>query len=170
MQGPGGPGQGEIDPPTREPAPERVDVNAEELREQREEDARIAELEARVAQLEGLLASAREALRASERRHEIERAAREADAHDTETVALLTEIAVGAMDEPDVRLAVEELRRDKPFLFRPAARRTHAAGSMSASVDRGPTLGAELGTLADEARASGDRGALLTYLRERRGV
>ncbi len=175
MSEPGGPGVGEVDPPAAGGEADRVAVRVDEVRADREEevsssDERIEALEARVEELEGALAAARDALGASERRHEIERAAMEADALDAETVALLTEVAVSAMSEPDVRAAVEELRREKPFLFRGGARRRGpGASAMSAAVERGAGLGAELGELADEARASGDRGALLAYLRQRRG-
>ncbi|MEQ8770233.1 MAG: hypothetical protein RIB60_06960 [Phycisphaerales bacterium] len=173
MKGVGnGPGEGEIEPPVVETMVDELDVRADALREEREEEdfeARIAELEARIVELEGELAAALEALGSSERRHEIERAAHEANALDAATVALLTEIAVSAMEEPDVRAAIEELRRDKPFLFRGGSRQRAAAGAMSVAVERGRGARAELGELADEARSSGDRGALLAYLRERRG-
>jgi hypothetical protein len=67
------------------------------------------------------------------------------------------------MDEPDVKAAVAELRRTKPFLFRS----TTKASAMSGRVQT-KTNTSDIDELAEEARDSGDRGALLRYLRARR--
>ncbi|GJM19274.1 MAG: hypothetical protein DHS20C14_14870 [Phycisphaeraceae bacterium] len=180
MKGPGGPGEGPIDPEVGAGEPGgRPTVRLDAVREERGEDleelvgeleAQNEALEARVAGLEDELIEVREALAGTERRHEIERAAVEAEALDAETVALLTEVAVAAMGEPDVRAAVEELRREKPFLFRGGARRARGRSSAMSAAVESSGFGADLGELAEEARASGDRRALLAYLRQRRGA
>lgn len=142
-------------------------VHEERLWETRAEKAelRVQELEHEVETLRAQLEEARKGADASERRRETERLLREANAVDVETASLLTEMAVSAMESPDVASAVAELRRTKPYLFRASA--PHAS-AMSASV---PDDGVQtLETLADEARTSGDRSALLRYLRGRRGA
>lgn len=146
-------------------------VSEEVVWKARAQDAeeRVTALEARVRELEDELGAAREAIDAGERRREIDRCAGSCGAIDPETVALLTELAVERMDEPDVRAAIEELRRTKPFLFARRGGRREVPGSMSAAVERAPAQEG-LGELADEARSSGDRRVLLQYLRQRRAV
>lgn len=149
-------------------------VSAELLWKARAEEAeaKAESLERRVRELEGELASAREAASTAERRAEIDREAGACGAIDAETVAVLAELALGQMDEPDVRGAIEGLKKAKPFLF---SRRTGGTGAaavrtaMSAAIEP-EGAGAVLGDLAEEARASGDRRALLAYLRGKRGV
>ncbi|MEZ6242774.1 MAG: hypothetical protein R3B57_06995 [Phycisphaerales bacterium] len=146
----------------------------ERAREDEDDKKKVAELEARVAQLESELAAAHEALDASERRREIEQRLGEADAIDVETARLLTEAAVESMDAPDVALAVEDLRRRKPFLFAGGNGSVASARSATALSPAGAFTGETgreaLRELAEDARASGDRRALLQYLRKRRGV
>lgn len=135
-------------------------------------EAKAGALEERVRELERELDAARGALSAAERRNEIDREAGACGAIDAETVAVLAELALGQMDEPDVRGAIEGLKKAKPFLF---SRRTGGTGTaavrtaMSAAIEP-EGAGAVLGDLAEEARASGDRRALLAYLRGKRGV
>lgn len=133
-------------------------------RRAQEAESRLTELGDRVCELERDLASAREALDASERSRRIDAALIEADAVDLETARLLTEMAVSQMDEPDVALAVEDLRRKKGFLFR---RRASAAGGSSPAVFASPGRDRAV-VAAREAAGSGDRAALLAYLRARR--
>lgn len=129
-----------------------------------EEPRRRAEAaEARAAQLERELAATREALDAAERRRTIAEALAQADALDLETAALLTEAAVAQMPEADVGAAIADLKRRKPFLFRQAAR----AGAMSPALRAAGPRDA-LAEAAAAARESGDRRALLEYLRLRR--
>lgn len=126
----------------------------------------VEELQGQVARLEGELAGEREAVDAAEQRRQIEQQLREARAIDLETARLLTESAVQAMDEPDVARAVSELRRSKPFLFAPSV-------SAGTAVMAGHIAGGgknELACAAEDARSSGDRRALLRYLRLKRGV
>ena len=135
---------------------------------------RVGALESRVSELVGTLALTREALDAAERRHQIDLALVEADAVDLETARLLTEVAVSQMDDRDVAQAVRELRQRKPFLFkggtkpdsRPPARITRHIGAMGAHAGAAVS---PLRAFANEAATTGDRGALLRYLRARRG-
>ncbi|MEM9558995.1 MAG: hypothetical protein AAF995_01715 [Planctomycetota bacterium] len=156
-------------------------VSAERLLETRAQEAerRAAELEARVAELEGELASAVASCEAAERRREIDRSLVEAGTIDLEAAALLAEAELSRMAEPDSAVAVDELRRSRPYLFSPGERggarsgvgRLAGATTSAATGEAGDARAsaAALGGLADEARLSGDRRALLRYLRQRRG-
>lgn len=137
-------------------APERTQPTADP-------DVRITELEQQLTGLSAELAQAREALDAAERRHAIERELIRARAIDIETAALLTEAAIQNMDGADVADAVAELRRAKPFLFRSAS----GGGAVSAAMEDG---NGELTRAAEAARQTGDRRALIRYLRLRRGA
>lgn len=129
-----------------------------------EAESRLAVMGERVSELERDLGAAREALDSAERGRQIDAALAEADAVDLETARLLTEMAVAQMDEPDVRLAVEELQRKKGFLFRRQRSGMSAATGSIASSGRHRAVEA-----AQAAAGSGDRAALLAYLRARRG-
>lgn len=130
-----------------------------------EAEAGLASARSRVSELEATLSASREALDASERRAEIERELARSDAIDLEAARLLTEAAVAGMDDPDVASAIAELRTRKPHLFAPRRRRPSAMGAMAEPAPR--ERGAE--AAAAEARATGDRRALLEYLRAKRG-
>jgi hypothetical protein len=104
-----------------------------------------AALQSRIDDLERTLTEARASLDAVERRHAIDLALLEADAADLESARLLTEVAVAAMPARDIKAAVADLRARKPFLFR-----------------------SDADSAADEAARTGDRRALLRYLRARR--
>ena len=155
----------------------RPEVSPETLWKERAEEweKEAGALRARIAELERTLTEARATADAAERRRTMERLLTEADAIDLETALLLTEAAVGGMDEPDVSLAVREVRERKPFLF------GRGAGGIGGGVGRGVGRGAAMAAaddgldaaelleeIAAEARESGDRRALLRYLRERR--
>lgn len=124
-------------------------------------------LEARVAELQTELAQAREALDAAERRHQVDLLLIEAEAIDLESARLLTELAINQSRSTDLRGAVGDLRRRKPFLFR--AR--HAGAASRASATLGPALppADPADEAAQEAASTGDRAALLRYLRAKRG-
>lgn len=125
-------------------------------------EQRARSAEEKLAAIEAELAAAREALDASERRRAIDMALIEADAIDLESTRLLTEMAVSQMSDKDVALAVSDLRRRKPFLFR-----ERSAFTLGAAMG----AGAEPASPADAARheaKTGDRRALLKYLRARR--
>lgn len=130
--------------------------------------ARAAQLEARIASLEADLASARDAIDHAERRHQIDLALIEERAIDLESTRLLTELAVQQMPAKDVRAVVADLRRRKPFLFEPAPRARALPGPMSPAPRTSPELAA-IEHAAEEAATTGDRNALLRYLRARRG-
>ena len=122
----------------------------------------LAELRTQLAEAQANLATAREALDASERRRQVERALIEADTLDLEAASMLTEAAVARMSEPDVAAAVADLQRARPHLFR---RRTSLGGAMSEHVDPPGAI-----ERAARAASTGDRRALLSYLRLRRAA
>ena len=167
MNGPGpGPGEGPIDEGGAIAASRRP-ASPDDLLRRRAEQAeqRAADLEQQLAHLQAQLDDARRDAALADRRCEIERSCAQADAVDTPTVALLTELAVAQMDEPDIAAALADLRRTKPFLFRTAPR-PPASSAMAPALDPSPAQA--LTELADRARATGDRRALLAYLRRRR--
>jgi hypothetical protein len=124
-------------------------------------ERRAEELSARQQQLQSTLDEARQALAATQRHHQIERQLIEQGAIDLEAAILLADAELGAGN--DIPAAIASLKRRKPYLFRvPAARR---ASAMSGEAPPPPALD----HAAQEARHSGDRRALLRYLRLRRG-
>ncbi len=126
-----------------------------------EAESEIADLEARVAELEAALSDARSAAGQAERQRTLEQELARAGAIDAETAALLLGSAMTADPDADIGALVRDLRDRKPFLF--AALRPGPGASMGPSVPVD-----ELGELATDARHSGDRAALLRYLRRRR--
>ncbi|MFT5424118.1 MAG: hypothetical protein ACI89L_001911 [Phycisphaerales bacterium] len=173
----GGPGEGEGGGGEPLVVESKRVVREDELSEQRaqEAEARATGLEARVAELEGKLnaaeqeaAAARERAGTVERRGEMERRLREAGAVDIPTGMLLLDVEAAGEETLDVETAVGSLRESKPFLFRRSGGGRRRASAMSAST--GSRAGVDLGSLAEEARESGDRTALLRYLRGRRAV
>jgi hypothetical protein len=128
-------------------------------------EQRAMTLEQRLASAERDLAQSREELTRVERRRRIERELAQSEAIDLETASILVEGALGQISEGgrdgDVRGAVAELKKRKPFLFRGVNRPTAMSGRGSAVNP--------LESSAAQARASGDRGALMQYLRAKRG-
>lgn len=120
--------------------------------------------EDRLAELEKQLDEAKEAAGRAELRSRLEREAQALDAVDVETVVLLAQAALAGMDAPDVGAVLRDLKRRKPFLFR--------AGVQPAAMapDAGSGEDFALARALEEARASGDRNALLRYLRMRRNA
>jgi len=107
---------------------------------------------------------AEQTINSLERRQRIDELLSQADAIDIEAARLLTEVAVQAMDEPDIAAAVEDLRHHKPFLF-------HKESSGPLGLALAPRIeGADspLAQAAEQAQQSGDRRDLLRYLRLRR--
>lgn len=125
-------------------------------------EERLRALEDKLAGSERTLADARAALDAAERRRALERELAGARPVDLEAAVLLAEAALAAQERPDVPRAVAELRRRKPFLFADAG-----TGAMSALPPEAP---GHADAAAAEARATGDRRALLRYLRLKRGA
>lgn len=124
---------------------------------------RAAELEAKVKDLAAELAQAREALDAAERRRTLERELTVQGAIDVEAASLLTEAAIAAAPQADVRAAIADLRRRKPYLFR-----GRPAPPGSSALDGPAAERVELDRAADRARRAGDRASLMGYLRARR--
>lgn len=142
----------------------REQLKTERIRAQSAEQA-VQALQQRLGEVESALAQAREALDAAERRHQVDLMLIESGTVDLESSRLLTELALQRMSERDVALAVGELRRRKPFLFR--SRAAGARGSAAMSPAAPAPDPAEQS--AQEASRTGDRGALMRYLRARRG-
>jgi hypothetical protein len=145
----------------------RKEVAAVRLRAQKAEESAIAGA-ARAKELEESLALARVTAAAAERGRRIDQELFEGGSIDLETTRLLVEAAVARMEEPDVALAVRELRRRKPFLFRGAGL---GAPTAARFAEEAPSRAHDsIDEVSEKARASGDRMALLRYLRMKRGV
>lgn len=125
-------------------------------------EERLRELEDKLAGAERALGETRTALDAAERRRSIERELAGARAVDLETAVVLAEAALAAQDHPDIPRTVADLRRRKPFLF--------AEGTPGAMGAVPPAAPGGARDAAAEARATGDRRALLRYLRLKRGA
>lgn len=128
----------------------------EELREQ------LEMAQARIEELERLMAT-------ESARYELERLLEDAGAIDLETALVLAErmLAEGGVTPAE---AVARLVKSKAYLFRSAQAQAPAAGRGASSLSGEPTRAADsLEALAAEARESGDRRAVLRYLRRRRG-
>jgi len=149
----------------------RTPVSEELVWKARAEDAEeeVGRLSERLAGVERQLAQTVERLGAAEMRCEIERELFEQDALDLEACSLLTEAAVSGMETPDVGEAVRGLRKRKPYLFGPVGAGAAASGGGRVTLIPAASGGDGLDEMADSARASGDRAALLRYLRQRRG-
>ena len=111
------------------------------------------------------LTQARRTIDGLERRQRIDQMLAESDTVDIEVARLLTEVAVEMMEEPDVRAAIDDLRRQKPYLFR---RRESQTSAMTARPKKGGSHPAD--DAAAHAATTGDRRDLLAYLRLRRRV
>ena len=118
------------------------------------------ELRAMSAKLE----EANQTVAGLERRQKVDALLMESDAIDLEAARLLTEQAVLLMDEPDIEMAVNDLRRHKPYLFR--HRREPEDSAMAPSIHPNGHDPAE--QAAEQAARTGDRRDLLRYLRLRR--
>jgi len=124
-----------------------------------------ADLQKALAEKTSKLDEQAQAIRELEQERAIDEALIEAHAVDLETARLLTGMALGEMDEPDVERAVAELRERKPFLFRRVARGT---GALSPRDVTAAPASERLSRAAEEACASGQRQDVLRYLRLRR--
>lgn len=163
-QGVGGGGDLGGDPVMGESADERADAVIEDASGSCEDElaalaAENASLKARIAEMEASMALA-------EARHALERLLVDAGVIDLETALTLAEPEL-VSGEPAEAVA-SGLVAGKPFLFAGGAAPGRSTGLGSAmgtgrGEDRSP-----LSSLADEARRTGDRGALTRYLRRRR--
>ncbi|MCG8512054.1 MAG: hypothetical protein MI741_22795 [Rhodospirillales bacterium] len=127
-------------------------------------DALQAELDATSAQL----AEAQQTIANLERRNRIDALLREADAVDVDAARLLTEHTIEGMDEPDVQVAVADLRRHKPYLFNPPRQRESRGSAMAPRTAHEAADPKALA--AEQAAETGNRRDLLRYLRLRRGA
>lgn len=123
---------------------------------------------ARAKELEATLAQARAEAEAAQRGRAIDQELIEGGTVDLETTRLLAEAAVARMEQPDIVAAVRELRRRKPFLFRGVGIGAPTAARLS--DEPAPRTNGSIDDASEEARTSGDRMALLRYLRMKRGV
>ncbi len=157
-------GEDLVDPAT---SPDKLVPVSEAIRYRKRAQAAEQQLEALHGELDTArtrLSEADQTIVGLERQQKVDALLTEADVIDLETARLLTEQAVSTMDEADVELAVKDLRRHKPYLFR--RRQSRAASAMAPnidSLDHNPTEQA-----AEKATLSGDRRDLLRYLRLRR--
>lgn len=126
-------------------------------------EQQIESLEGEVNHTQQQLHEAQQCITALERRQRIDELLIEARATDLEAARLLTEVAVQQMEEPDVAMAVDDLRRHKPYLF--CTTNNERRSTMAAHVDE-QHMTAQ--SAAQQAANSGDRRDLLRYLRLRR--
>lgn len=130
----------------------------------------VDSLEKTLASMRSRLDETMSELSRSERRQAIDRALVESRTIDLDTSRVLIEQTMtdpGTERRPrDVESAVRDLRRRKPHLFEVSRAKVHASGIME---DQEEVSEAALHRAADDAR-TGDRGALLRYLRLRRGT
>ena len=126
-------------------------------------ETRVSELASRLAEVEDVLDHTRDALESAERVRRIDAALISSGAVDLDAARLVTEATLSGDESVDIEAAVAELRRTKPFLFRTRRPRTSTAMG-----GRPLQAGSGLEDAAREAARSGERGALLRYLRARR--
>ena len=144
--------------------PEDADLR-EALAERTQVASELADqLRAREAQLEDM----RERTTRLERRSGIERGLAQAGALDTEALALLVENRLDADEDATPQRIIAQLQRERPALFRVTGVR---ASAMSPShPSQGASGRAVVDRARDDARATGDRRALMKYLRLRRNA
>jgi len=109
------------------------------------------------------LEQARQSIIQLERRQKIDELLIDSEVVDLEVARLLTEVAVEMMDEPDVKMTIDDLKRHKPYLFKTRG----SDGSFMAARLR-ESSHHETEQAAGRAAISGDRRDLLRYLRLRR--
>lgn len=163
----GGPTIGTADPDTGDSTgnpPEDQDNPAEEHSQASHEEDRIEELESALQQAVETIARLEQELEQAQRAQDLERLLIEAGVVDLETAMVLAEQRLKGSDAT-VEEVVSDLASSKSFLFR-AKPVTAAASALSEGRS---SSGQGLTELADEARRTGDRRAVLRYLRRRRG-
>ncbi|MEO1008703.1 MAG: hypothetical protein AAFX79_09055 [Planctomycetota bacterium] len=153
---------------------ERIEIDAEAHDDaSRNEDAvrqrdRLADqLAEQLAEREAELHEHRGKLEKLERRSAIDRAVASSGAIDGESLAMLVEARMEANASIGAERVIAVLRRERPALFRASGARASAVSPMHPS--QGSHGGARLDRARSEARSTGDRRALMRYLRLRRG-
>lgn len=126
-------------------------------------EKRAAALESQVKEFEESLTSIRAQLQDEQRARAIDAELHKAEPIDADTVRMLIEVSIPDKQNADVAKVVTDLKKRKPFLFKEAPRRSAYGTFAERDID-------ESRELAEEARLTGDRNALLRYLRARRGV
>lgn len=126
-------------------------------------EAPPAELHAQLAQAQAELAETRAALAAAERRNAIESELLRAGTIDLETSSILADRSLKDHSPASVARVVAEMKQRKPYLFRAGAGGSISSASVNGDSDR------PINAIEHEARSSGDRRALLRYLRAKRG-
>lgn len=126
-------------------------------------EKRAAALESQVKEFEESLTSIRAQLQTEQRARAIDAELHKAEPIDADTVRTLIEVSIPDKQNADVSKVVTDLKRRKPFLFKESPRRSAYGTFAERDLD-------ESSSLAQEARLTGDRNALLRYLRARRGV
>lgn len=176
--GPEAPGSDPADPceprmPPSEPADAwaleraRRELDGARARAALAEEQRAAEAR-RADELERGLGAARAALEESERRRSLDQALFEQGATDVEVARLLAERAMSG--GTDAAAAVREVRRRRPHLFGTPGRDVPVGVSAGWELAEDGASAEELAGASVRARATGDREAVLRYLRLKRGV
>lgn len=101
-----------------------------------------------------------------ERRGAIERGLAQAGAIDTESLALLVESRLEGDDDATPQRVIAQIQRERPALFRASS--TRASAMSPSHPSQGAPGRAVVDRAHDDARATGDRRALMKYLRLRR--
>ncbi len=122
--------------------------------------ARVTAIEAKLGELEALLQQATQAMAAAEQARQLEKQLQGAGAVDVPTAAAVIAQKLGGGAIADIAAEVAALKQSKPFLFRSGL----PGSAMGPATKRDP-----LTQLAEQAVATGDKRALLEYLRARRG-
>lgn len=126
-------------------------------------EQQLSDIQQQMQQHEQQLESARDTIDRLERRQRIDAMLNDSEPVDLGVARLLTEQAVEQMDEPDVELAIRDLRRHKPYLFQQRAMSSPAMAPRLTEEGHRPVENA-----AERASESGSRRDLLDYLRLRR--
>ena len=103
-----------------------------------------------------------------ERRGGIERGLAQAGAIDTEALALLVENRLEVDQDTTPARVIAQLQRERPALFRAAG--TRASALSPSHPSQGAPGRAVVDRAREDARATGDRRALMKYLRLRRNT
>lgn len=156
---------------TRPPVSEETDWRARAL----EAESKLAQLEAESQSLRTRLDQAHAEVTHEKQARTIDRALASAGAIDAEVAALMLDSMLAAATPsttgttstpPDIAALISTLRSQKPFLFESALPPRPAPSAMSAAI---PPID-QLADLASQARTTGDRRTLLSYLRARRAM
>src|SRR5262245_32759164 len=122
---------------------------------------RVADLQVQLDRTRAELAAAKDEAARAERARQLTALLAQARPVDLDAALLLAKRAIGERTDADLAQVVRDLRRQKPHLFR--------AGIVASGAARTDDAAADPATTAAQAARTGDRRALLDYLRARRG-